>query len=44
MVALGDSHCNPSLRDKYAQVIDNAEMMCEFNRVYMDLVDECEKQ
>ncbi len=32
------------VRDKYAQDIGNAEMMREFNRVYMDLVDECEKQ
>jgi hypothetical protein len=33
-----------AVRDKYAQGIGNAEMMREFNRVYMDLVDECEKQ
>jgi hypothetical protein len=33
-----------TVRDKYAQGIGNAEMMREFNRVYMDLVDECEKQ
>ena len=33
-----------TVRDKYAQVIGNAEMMCEFNRVYVDLIEECEKQ
>jgi hypothetical protein len=32
-----------TVRDKYAQGIGNTEMMCEFNRVYMDLVNECEK-
>jgi hypothetical protein len=32
-----------SIRDKFAQVLDNAEMMREFNRLFADLVDECEK-
>ena len=29
--------------DKYAQVIGNAEMLREFNRVFVDLIEECEK-
>ena len=33
-----------TVRDKYAQGIGNAEMMHEFNRVYVDLIQECEKQ
>ena len=32
-----------SIRDKFAQVLGNAEMMREFNRLFADLVDECEK-
>jgi hypothetical protein len=32
-----------SIRDKFAQGLGNAEMMREFNRLFADLVDECEK-
>ena len=32
-----------SIRDKFAQVLGNAEMMREFNRLFAELVDECEK-
>jgi hypothetical protein len=32
-----------SIRDKFAQVLDNTEMIREFNRLFGDLVDECEK-
>lgn len=32
-----------SIRDKFAQGLGNAEMMSEFNRLFGDLVDECEK-
>jgi hypothetical protein len=31
-----------AIRDKFAQGLDNAEMMREFNRLFADLVDECE--
>ena len=32
-----------SIRDKFAQGLDNAEMMREFNRLFAELVDECDK-
>jgi hypothetical protein len=32
-----------SIRDKFEQGLDNTEMMREFNRLFGDLVDECEK-
>ena len=32
------------VRNKYVQIIGNVEMMREFNRVYVDLIEECEKQ
>ena len=32
-----------SIRDKFAQDLDNAEMMREFNRLFAELVDECDK-
>ncbi len=35
-------HAVISIRDKFAQVLVNAEMMREFNRLFGDLVDECE--
>ena len=44
---LWETHCGiravVSIRDKFAQGLVNAEMMCEFNRLFADLVDECEK-
>jgi len=36
-------HAVISIRDKFAQGLGNAEMMREFNRLFGDLVDECEK-
>ena len=32
-----------SIRDKFAQVLGNTEMMREFNRLFAELVDECDK-
>ena len=32
-----------SIRAKFGQGLGNAEMMREFNRLYADLVDECEQ-
>ena len=32
-----------SIRDKFAQVLDNTEMIREFNRLFVELVDECDK-
>ncbi len=32
-----------SIRDKFEQVLGNAEMMSEFNRLFTELVDECDK-
>ena len=32
-----------SIRDKFAQDLGNAEMMHEFNRLFAELVDECDK-
>ena len=32
-----------SIRDKFAQTLVNAEMMSEFNRLFAELVDECDK-
>ncbi len=36
-------HAVISIRDKFAQDLGNAEMMREFNRLFGELVDECEK-
>jgi hypothetical protein len=36
-------HAVISIRDKFSQGLVNAEMMREFNRLFGDLVDECEK-
>ena len=32
-----------SIRDKFGQGLGNAEMMSEFNRLFAELVDECDK-
>ena len=44
---LWEKHCAVravvSIRDKFAQVLGNAEMMREFNRLFAELVDECDK-
>ena len=32
-----------SIRDKFAQVLVNTEMIREFNRLFAELVDECDK-
>ncbi len=32
-----------SIRDKFAQGLGNTDMMREFNRLFTELVDECEK-
>ena len=44
---LWETHCGirdvVSIRDKFAQDLGNAEMMREFNRLFTELVDECDK-
>ena len=32
-----------SIRDKFAQGLGNTEILCEFNRLFAELVDECDK-
>ena len=44
---LWETHCGIramiSISDKFAQGLGNSEMMHEFNRLFAELVDECEK-